>query len=85
MIRRPTVRTTRLPPLLAVVNLHDEIAARLARDPDRDRAHARAGRDLSAWRGTVRCLASVDVTLVLPYLATPLPADRRGRVGGVRC
>lgn len=84
MNRRPSVRTTRLPSLMRVVDLHDEIAARLARDPDRDRAHARAGRDLSAWRGTVRCLAPVDVTLVMPYLAEPLPADPRGRVGGAR-
>lgn len=83
MTRRPPVVTTRLPPLLRVVDLHDQIAARLARDLDRDRAHARAGRERHEWRGTVRCLAPVDVALVMRHLAEPLPADPR-RAGGRR-
>lgn len=81
MSRRPAVRTTRLPPLLRVVLLHDQIASSLSAEADRDRAHARTWRDLYAWKGIIRRLAPVDVALVLPYLAEPLPVDRRGRVG----
>lgn len=80
MSRRPAVRTTRLPPLLRVVLLHDQIAASLSAETDRDRAHRRTRGELSAWRVAIGRLAHVDVAMVLPHLAEPLPVDRRGRV-----
>lgn len=81
MSRRPTTRTTRLPPLLAALRLHDQWTRALLAGPTAHNARTELASIRAAWRDALAVLTDAELAALLPLLATPLPADRRGRLG----
>lgn len=81
MSRRPTTRTTRLPPLLAALRLHDQCTRALCLGPDAPGIRTELASIRAAWRDALAALTDAELAALLPLLASPLPADRRGRLG----
>jgi hypothetical protein len=89
MSRRPTTRTTRLPPLLAALRLHDQCTRALCLGPDAPGIRTELASIRAAWRDALAALTDAfardtgntlaDVmNLNLAALRTPLVA--RGSV-----
>lgn len=81
MSRSPSIRATRLPALVTALRLHDQCTRALCLGPETPGIRTELASIRAAWRASLAALSEEQLRALLPLLATPLSADRRGRLG----